>query len=196
MFNNPHAITRRSFARRSFSALLLTVSLVIAGNASAKSIEPAPLATDAEVEVAYAAFQRWTEYYLQAQYEDQYALVHKRIRKYKTKKSWVSRMRRSVRHNGPLEKVNVIAVAAITPAKIPCTEMRHCYRKDIQTVMIIVNSQYGKVGAMEKEYVVMANSDDGWAYGGGSFLNRPYGETMGILDRQDERRIKFKHNTL
>jgi len=76
--------------------------------------------------------------------------------------------------------------------KIPCTEMRHCYRKDIQVVLIIMNSLYKIIGEKEKEYVVMANSSHGWRFGGGTFLNIPFGETMTILDRKDERRYEYK----
>lgn len=178
------------------TALLLSVAGLLSLSAYAREIPTAELASEAEVEEAFAAFQRWAEYYLDGRYKEQYALIHKRIRKYKTQKSWVSRMRKSVLTNGPLEKIDVIAVGALPPNQIPCTEMQHCYRKDMQTVMIVVNSQYGKIGPMEKEYIIMANSDDGWMYGGGTFLNRPYGETMGILDRKDERAVDYQHSTL
>ena len=124
-----------------------------------------------------------------------YRLFVERSRKYKTRKSWVSRMKRSVLNNGPLEKIEILAVGPIEAENIPCTEMGHCYRKDMQTVMIVVNSRYAKVGAREKEYVVMARPEDGWRYGGGTFLNRPYGETMAILDRKDERAARYQRNT-
>jgi hypothetical protein len=38
----------------------------------------------------------------------------------------------------------------------------------------------------------MANSPQGWSFGGGTFLNKPFGETWIILDRKDERRYQFK----
>lgn len=53
--------------------------------------------------------------------------------------------------------------------------------------MLVIENTSEKVGVMEKGYVVIANSEDGWKFGGGSLVNRPYGETLGILDRNDER---------
>lgn len=41
-------------------------------------------------------------------------------------------MKKSLRVNGELLDYKILAVGATTPDKIPCTEMRHCYRKDIQ----------------------------------------------------------------
>lgn len=176
-------------------AALLASALLISTAAHASRIEIPPLASEAEVQEAFAAFEAWTEHYQQGEYEAQYELIHERIRKYKTRKSWVSRMKRSVLNNGPLEKIEILAVGPIEAENIPCTEMGHCYRKDMQTVMIVVNSRYAKVGAREKEYIVMARSEDGWRYGGGTFLNRPYGETMAILDRKDERAARYQRNT-
>lgn len=182
-----------------FHWLLLCVAAwlgSLSASAAAARINPPPLATGAEVAMAVAAFEEFTNRYLQGDYASQYELVHRRIRKFKTEKSWVSRMRKSVLNNGPLEGFEVIAIGAIEAEKIPCTEMGHCFRKDMQTVMIVLNSQYAKAGARDKEYVVMANSDDGWRFGGGSFLNRPYGETLAILDRKDERAARYKRRTV
>jgi hypothetical protein len=62
----------------------------------------------------------------------------------------------------------------------------------MHTVMIIVDSRYAKIGEKNKEYVIMTNSDQGWLFGGGTFLNIPFGETMGILDRVDEKKYEYK----
>ncbi|MFC1689822.1 hypothetical protein ACFL07_09255 [Pseudomonadota bacterium] len=48
-----------------------------------------------------------------------------------------------------------------------------------------------KNGALQ-EYVIMTNSDRGWLFGGDTFLNIPFGETMGIPDRQDEKRYEYR----
>ena len=119
-------------------------------------------------------------------------MLHPRIQRYKHFGVWKKAMRKSQHKNGALLRYELIALSAIEPARIPCTEMGHCYRKDMQTVMIIVNSSYQKIGEKNKEYVIMANSDEGWLFGGGTFLNIPFGETMGILDRADERKYEYK----
>jgi len=101
-------------------------------------------------------------------------------------------MRKSIRVNGTLDSYDILAVSAIKPKDLPCSEMGHCYRKDMQVVIIIVNSNYSKIGDMNKEFILMANSENGWMFGGGTFLNTPGGETGGILDRKDERKFKYK----
>lgn len=159
------------------------------------AIEPAPLANDEQVDQAFGQFQTWTKLYQQNEYLQQYELVHPRIQRYKNYGTWKKAMRKSLHKNGALLEYKVVALGAITPAKIPCTEMGHCYRKDMQTVMIIVNSFYENLGEKPKEYIIMTNSDNGWLFGGGTFLNIPFGETMGILDRFDEKRYEYKGMT-
>jgi hypothetical protein len=39
------------------------------------------------------------------------------------------------------------------------------------------------MGTKEREYVITMNSEEGWLFGG---------ETMGILDRTDEKRYEYK----
>jgi hypothetical protein len=175
-----------------FQLLATLTLLALSLPAELMAIEPAPLATDEEVKQAFEQFQRWTGRYQEGDYLQQYELVHPRIQHYKKYPNWKKAMRKSQHTNGALLNYEVIAVGPITPAKIPCTEMGHCYRKDMQTVMIIVNSSYEKIGMKDREYIIMANSDQGWLFGGGTFLNIPFGETMGILDRFDEKRYEYK----
>jgi hypothetical protein len=169
---------------------LLLILLVLPFSLAA--IEPAPLATDEQVKQAFARFQAWTSLYQQKNYLEQYDLVHPRIQRYKNFSTWKKAMRKSQGKNGALLDYKLVALSAITPDRIPCTEMGHCYRKDMQTVMIILDSRYKKIGEKNKEYVIMTNSDQGWLFGGGTFLNIPFGETMGILDRVDERKYEYK----
>ena len=156
------------------------------------AFETAPLATDEQVKQAFRQFQTWTVLYQKNDYLQQYELVHPRIQRYKAYRVWKKAMKKSLHKNGALLEYEVIARDAISPARIPCTEMGHCYRKDMQTVMIIVNSLYEKLGEKSKEYIIMTNSEEGWLFGGGTFLNVPFGETMGILDRVDEKRYEYK----
>ena len=41
----------------------------------------------------------------------------------------------------------------------------------------------------------MEGSSQGWMFGGGAILNIPFGETMGILDRADEKKYEYKGMT-
>ncbi|MFT5351969.1 MAG: hypothetical protein ACI9MF_002795, partial [Gammaproteobacteria bacterium] len=145
-----------------------------------------------EVEQALKIFGRWIQNYQVSDYARQYELVHPLIQHYKTREKWKKAMRKSQRKNGELLAYEILAAGASTPEEIPCTEMGHCYRKGIEVVLIIINSTYQKIGAKPKEYVVMAKSRQGWRFGGGTFLNIPFGETMTILDRRDERRYGYK----
>jgi hypothetical protein len=173
--------------RLSLAAIVMAFSSV----SSAENIVIPPLASGEEVARSVRAFRQWTALYQQKDYEAQYLLVHPRIQKYKTRKMWKKAMNRSQRRNGQLDAYDIYFVSAIAAEKIPCTEMGHCYRKDMQVVMIVLNSHYSKIGDMGKEYVLMTRSSEEWFFGGGTFLNRPFGETMGILDRYDEKRYEY-----
>jgi hypothetical protein len=169
---------------------LLLLFIVLPFNVMA--IEEAPLATDEQVEEAFGRFQAWTSLYQQENYLEQYELVHPRIQRYKNYPVWKKAMNKSQHKNGALLEYDLVALSAISPADIPCTEMGHCYRKGMQAVIIVVNSVYEKIGEKNKEYVIMTNSEAGWLFGGGTFLNIPFGETMGILDRADEKKYEYK----
>lgn len=158
----------------------------------AHASEQVSVASADEVRQALEIFGQWTQNYQISDYAEQYKFVHPLIQHYKTREKWEKAMQKSQRKNGELLGYEIMAAGATTPDKIPCTEMGHCYRKDIQVVLIIINSIYQKIGAKPKEYVVMAKSKQGWRFGGGTFLNIPFGETMTILDRKDERRYGYK----
>lgn len=156
------------------------------------AVEEAPLASDEQVKEAFVQFQAFLALYQEENYLEQYELVHPRIRRWKNFPVWKKAMRKSQHKNGALLEYEVVALGAITPGKIPCTEMGHCYRKGMQTVMVVVNSRYEDIGKKDREYVIMTNSDEGWMFGGGTILNIPFGETMGILDRADEKKYEYK----
>lgn len=154
--------------------------------------EQLSVASADEVKQALEIFGQWIQNYRNLDYAGQYELVHPLIQHYKTRKKWEKAMQKSQQKNGELLDYEIIAAGTTTADKIPCTEMGHCYRKDIQVVLIFINSTYQKIGAKPKEYVVMAKSKQGWRFGGGTILNIPFGETMTILDRKDERRYGYK----
>ncbi len=70
---------------------------------------------------------------------------------------------------------------------LPCTEQKHCFHKDIRYVAFVIGSKYKTASPPQPEYAVMAWSEEGWRFGGGTFLNRPLGETAVILTEKDER---------
>jgi hypothetical protein len=70
--------------------------------------------------------------------------------------------------------------------------MGHCYRKDVQYVFILLRSTYAKAAPAQPEYVVMAKSEEGWKFGGGTFPDTPMGETSSILNRKDEHRYRYR----
>jgi hypothetical protein len=103
---------------------------------------------------------------------------------------WRKAMTKARRKDGKLTGVTIEAADAIDAAKLPCTELRHCYRGGVQYVMFILRTAYEKATPGQPEYVAMAKSVEGWRFGGGTFPNRPLGETAVILTESDERRYK------
>jgi hypothetical protein len=97
-------------------------------------------------------------------------------------------MTKARRKDGALTGYAIQAAAPIDAAKLPCTEMGHCYRRGIQYILFIISSTYEKAAPAQPEYVAMSESDKGWRFGGGTFPNRPLGETAVILTEADERR--------
>jgi hypothetical protein len=164
-------------------AILSLVGCVSNGHIATHESFKVPLATPAEIEQAFNVFKQWTTLYQQEEYEKQRQLNHPRIGT--PKRYWKKVMSKSNQKNGKLMSYDILAVSAIHTADIPCTELGHCYRKDMQVVIIFVNSHYEKIGDKNKEYILMANHIDGWGWGGGTFLNIPFGESIVILDRND-----------
>lgn len=92
-------------------------------------------------------------------------------------------------------RIEMRAVGGIEAQKVPSTEVGQCRCKAKQTGKIVFGSHYGKACDHSKDFIVMANSKEGWRYGGGSFLNRQYSETMAILDRKAEHAARYHRNT-
>jgi hypothetical protein len=172
-------------------AWLLTVSTVRAATEANPKQNPSrlPLANAAQIAAAERIFDEWILAYQAQDFETQWRLVHPRVRNWYDKKRWRNAMKMSQRNGGELVIIKKDRIEAIPVEEIPCTEMGHCYRKDMQTVNIITTSEYGKPPSPVQEYAVMANSDEGWRWGGGTILKLPMGETVVILNRRDERNI-------
>lgn len=174
--------------RALFVVIALSVGFAIA-TASVRA-EEVPLATDDDVAVATQVLAKWTAAYQTEDYDTQWALTDPRQRRWWDKKRWRKAMTKARRKDGALTGYTIKAVSPIDAAKLPCTEMGHCYRRGVQYVLFIVTSAYEKAAPGQPEYAAMAKSEEGWRFGGGTFPNRPLGETAVILTEEDERRYR------
>ncbi len=162
------------------------------GASPVAAIDIPPLAGEEEVKKAVQVFIDWTTAYQEGRYMDQWRLTHPRIQRWHHRKRWRRTMSKGRAHAGRLLSVDVTSAGPVDARQLPCTEMRHCYRKDMQVVVIMLSTVYEKATPAQPEYVIMANSDNGWKFGGGTFPALPAGETMVILDRKDEARYRPK----
>ena len=178
-------LNRRSLLQCGAFAAALTFANV------AWADEPA-LATQDEVVEAYDVLREWTEAYRAKDYDAQWLLIHPRIRRWHNKKRWNGWMKKAQKRNGDLLSYVAEYGTPIQADQIPCTEQGHCARRGIQYIMYIIRTEYETAEPGQPEYAIMAKSRAGWRFGGGSFLNRPMGETSIIMTEQDEARYKPK----
>jgi len=157
--------------------------------APAQSKEPAP-ASKEEIADALGVFQEWAAAFQAGDYRAQWLLTDKRIRRWHDQKRWKKWMTAAQARNGDLKSFEIDAAAPAAATDLPCTETGHCFRPGVQYVLIVIHSAYEKVAPQQPEFAVMSNDDGVWRFGGGSFLNRPMGETSVIMTVQDERRYK------
>lgn len=174
---------------RALSAVT-ALSFAVAIAAVSARAEDVPRATEDDVTIATQILARWTAAYQAEDYDTQWSLTDPRQRRWWDKKRWRKAMTKARRKDGALTGYTIKAAAPIDAAKLPCTEMGHCYRRGVQYVLFVVESTYEKAAPGQPEYVAMAKSDEGWRFGGGTFPNRPLGETAIILTEADERRYK------
>ncbi len=170
----------------SIAAALLAV-FVASGAASAK--EP-DAATPDDVAAAEATLIAWTTAFQAGDYHAQWRLTDARIRHWHDRKRWKGWMTKAATRNGALASYAIEASAPARAEDLPCTETGHCFRKGVKYVIFLIRSEYEIAEPAQPEYAVMAFSDEGWRFGGGTFLNRPLGETSVIMTVQDERRYK------
>ena len=175
----------------SLLALLLAMPTVLAATHANPKESPSnvPLASAVQIAEAERVFDEWLSAYQAKDYGAQWSLIHPRIRTWYNKKRWRNAMKMSQRKGGELMAIKKDRIEAVPVEEIPCTEMGHCYRKDMQTVVIITTIEYGEPPSPVQEYAIMANSYEGWRWGGGTILKLPMGETVVILNRRDERNI-------
>jgi len=158
-----------------------------AGSVCAK--EP-DLATSDEIEAAKESLIQWTTAYQAGDYREQWRLTDARIRHWFDKKRWKDRMTKAARRDGALKSYSIESYAPARAADLPCTELGHCFRPGVKYVVFIIRSEYDRATPAQPEFAVMAQSEDDWLFGGGTFPNRPLGETAVIMTTQDELRYR------
>ncbi|HNR77122.1 MAG TPA: hypothetical protein PKM48_08320 [Parvularculaceae bacterium] len=174
--------------RLALSAIIAALAMFLS-SAPLGAKEP-ELATQEEIVAAHAVLVDWTSAFQAGDYRAQWLLTDSRIRRWHDRKRWKGWMTKAARRNGAL---NSYAIEAASPARaedLPCTETGHCFRPGVKYVIFLIRSEYEIAAPAQPEFAVMAFSDDGWRFGGGTFLNRPMGETSVIMTVQDERRYK------
>jgi len=178
-------IRLRAFFR--LPAILLFAALAVAAPASAQQAEPA---TDAEVREAYTVFLNWMNAWQEEEHYQQYQLTDRRIRQWWPRDRYLRFMTDSRNRTGALTSIEVLQAGAIDAETLPCTERGHCYRPGVRYVFLMFRTSYENVEGELTEYAAMAESGEGWRFGGGNILNRPLGETSVILTVQDENRYR------
>ncbi len=153
-------------------------------------------ATKEDLDAARAVLIQWSEAYRSEDYRTQWRLTDSRIRHWIDLNRWRRGMRSANRRDGALEKFEILNQAAVSARQLPCTEQGHCYREGVRYVIFLVSTHYTKAAPPQPEYAAIALSEEGWRFGGGTFPNRPLGETAVIMTESDERRYKFKGLTI
>jgi len=148
-----------------------------------------PLATQEEVEEAYARLGDWVEAHRTGDNITQRDLTDPRIRAWRPMRTWRRMMNSARRRDGDLLSIDVVGFAPIHAEDIPCTEMDHCHREGVRYVIFFLETEYERASPQQPEYALMAESNEGWRFAGGSFPNRPMLETMAIMTEEDEREI-------
>jgi hypothetical protein len=146
------------------------------------------LPTVEDTKIAHGIMQQWVQAYHEGRFIDQWDLTDPRIRRWHPKRRWRKWMTRATKRNGKIKSYEVTSITRLYATQLPCTEQGHCYRKDVPVILFMIKSEYEKAGPPQPEYIVMSKSEEGWKFGGGTFPNRPMGETSLILDRKDEKR--------
>jgi len=166
---------------------LLILALAVSAPAFAQTVEPA---RDEEVREAYGVFLEWLNARETGDYYAQYQLTDRRIRQWWPRERYMRFMSDAHRRDGALLSIEVLQAGAIDAETLPCTERGHCYRQGVRYVFLMFRTSYENVEGELTEYAAMAESGEGWRFGGGNILNRPMGETSVIMTLQDENRYR------
>lgn len=172
--------------------LLALLGLLTAATPAMAQDEAIPASeTSAEdIEAARMALTAWAEAFRAGDFSEQWRMTHPRIRRWRPLRLWRRYMDRAARRDGEVLSYSIVGEAAVTADQLPCTEQGHRYRPGIRYVMFTIRSEYAHATPPQPEYVAMAELDGEWFFGGGTFPNRPFGETSAIMTEADERRFR------
>jgi hypothetical protein len=173
---------------------LLFLSCLMAATTNIYAVDEPPLATQQEIQEALESFKAWAAAFQAKDYDQVWLQTDPRIRQWFDKHRWKKRIRGALKNTGEILSYEVEAIAPVSASQLPCTEMGHCYRQGVQYVFILLRSDYEKASPPQPEFVVMAKSEEGWKFGGGTFPDTPMGETSSILDRKDESRFRYRND--
>ena len=170
-----------------FRIIALALALGLCAPATAQTVEPA---TEAEVREAYGVFLDWLNGWQDEDHYAQYQLTDPRVRQWWPRERYMRFLSDSRRRTGALVSIEMLQAGSIDAGTLPCTERGHCYRPGVRYVFLMFRTTYENVEGELIEYAAMAESGEGWRFGGGNILNRPMGETSVIMTRQDENRYR------
>lgn len=170
--------------------LLLSAPGTETASPAANQSQPPEGVPSANVSNAREALTAWIGAYQAGAYRDQWRLTHPRIRRWRPRGLWHRAMRNARRTDGALISYTILGQAEVTAEQLPCSEQGHCYRPGIEYVLFTLATEYENAAPPQPEYVAMALLGDQWYFGGGTLLNRPFGETSVIMTESDERRYR------
>lgn len=177
--------------RRDFLTGLAFSASALASGALANDDSAWPdSATSADLESALQSMNAWIAAYQAGDYLSQWRLTDPRIRYWRDRIQWRDMMKRARRRDGALLSYAINAYSPASSSQLPCTEMGHCFRESVDYVIALMETRYKIAAPAQPEFFVAARSEEGWRFGGGTILNRPFGETAVIMTVQDERRYK------
>ncbi|MEZ5891860.1 MAG: hypothetical protein R3C58_01740 [Parvularculaceae bacterium] len=189
----PHAGLMIMMALAVLCAFVISTSIALASDETGEWPESA---TQEDLLAARTAFIEWGTAYQNRDYGTQWRLTDKRIRRWFGQKRWTKSMLTAEKRTGELESFEILGQLAVKAEQLPCTEYRHCYRRRVCYVFFKIASRYSIAAPPQPEYAVMAFSNEGWRFGGGTFPNRPLGETAVIMTEADEKRYVYDKATI
>ena len=177
--------------RRHFLTLLLVAPALGAQSAADEPVAPWPEgANEADLDAAQASMMSWIEAYQARDFAGQWRMTDPRIRRWFDRRRWTGQLERAFELNGNLVEYTISNRAAINAEQLPRTEQGHRFRPGVPYVIFLSYTQYEIAAPPQPEFCVMAKSNEGWRFGGGTLLDRPLGETAVIMTRQDEQRYE------
>lgn len=139
---------------------------------------------------ATASMMAFVELYQNRDFASQWRLVDPRMRYWIDLSRWTKAMVQGQRRHGDLRAFDLVAARSVKAEQLPCTEMGHCYRRNVSYALFIVRTRYSRKDVAQPEFIVMAQSDEGWRFAGGTFPGTPMGETAVLLDEADEAKYR------